>query len=231
MLRIAIVDDDPIFLRIIHSIILKSKLESSFDIDLFNSGEQFINSSREYNLVLLDIDMPKMDGIEVVDKINKSSPIIIYVTGHSEYMERAFNINVFRFLKKDEIHLKLPEVLKQAIKKIEFKQDVLWKTPDGILGFEFYNIVYFEIIDRKCFCYTYQKKYELINKNLSEILVTLDDWFIQINKYQIINIRFITSYKENYFVTSYGNNEIFQISRNRKKIALEKYTERMLCDD
>lgn len=231
MLRIAIVDDNLVFLRIIHSIILKSKLESSFDIDLFTSGEQFISSGMEYNLVLLDIDMPKMNGIEVVDKITNSSTIIIYITGHSEYMERAFNINVFRFLKKDEIHVKLPEVLNQVIKKIEFKQDVLWKTPDGILGFEFYNIVYFEITNRKCFCYTYQKKYELINKNLSEILETLDDWFIQINRYQIINVRFITSYKENHFVTSYRDNEIFQISRNRKKIALEKYTERMLRDD
>jgi len=231
MIRIAIVDDNPAFIQIIQSIIYQAKLDESFYIDVFNSGSEFIPRVDDYKLLLLDIDMPEMNGIEVVEKIIDSSIIVIYITGHIEYIESAFNINVFRFIKKDEIHTKLPEVLKLVFERIKLNQDIYWKTPDGLLGFKYRDIVYFEINDRKCFCYTKKRKYELINKKLSDIIKSLDDWFIQINRFQIINMRYFNSYNDNHFISSYNKAVNFPLSRNRRAFALKRYTERMLRDD
>lgn len=231
MIKIAIIDDDPIFLRIIKKILLQTNLEVGLDIDVFSSGVDFFNKSDEYKLLLVDIDMPGMSGIEIVEKISDLSTLVIYITGHSEYMESAFNVNVIRFVRKDEIETKLPEALKTALRKINIKQDVLWKTTEGILGFALRDIVYLEIDNRKCYCQTRLKKYELVNAKLTDLLGSLDDWFLQINRYQIINLRFVNSIINDEIQTSSLKNITFHLSRNRKASVLKKYTERLLRDD
>ncbi len=231
MIKIAIIDDDPIFLRIIKKILLQTNLEVGLDIDVFTSGAAFFNKSDEYKLLLVDIDMPGMSGIEIVERISNLSTLVIYITGHSEYMESAFNVNVIRFVRKDEIETKLPEALKTALRKINIKQDVLWKTTEGILGFALRDIVYLEIDNRKCYCQTRLKKYELVNAKLTDLLGSLDDWFLQINRYQIINLRFVSSIINDEIQTSSLKNITFHLSRSRKASVLKKYTERLLRDD
>ena len=231
MIKIAIIDDDPIFLRIIKKILLQTNLEVGLDIDVFTSGAAFFNKSDEYKLLLVDIDMPGMSGIEIVEKISDLSTLVIYITGHSEYMESAFNVNVIRFVRKDEIETKLPEALKTALRKININQDVLWKTTEGILGFALRDIVYLEIDNRKCYCHSRIKKYELVNAKLTDLLGSLDDWFLQINRYQIINLRFVNSIINDEIQTSSLKNITFHLSRSRKASLLKKYTERLLRDD
>jgi len=231
MIKIAIIDDDPIFLRIIKKILLQTNLEVGLDIDVFTSGAAFFNKSDEYKLLLVDIDMPGMSGIEIVEKISDLSTLVIYITGHSEYMESAFNVNVIRFVRKDEIETKLPEALKTALRKINIKQDVLWKTTEGILGFALRDIVYLEIDNRKCYCHTRFKKYELVNAKLTDLNGSLDDWFLQINRHQIINLRFVNSIINDEIQTSSLKNITFHLSRSRKASVLKKYTERLLRDD
>jgi DNA-binding response OmpR family regulator len=68
--RILIVDDD-------HDILLtfKTALEASneFDVDTFTDPVEFLSSFKAglYNLLIIDIRLPKMDGFELYDKINE----------------------------------------------------------------------------------------------------------------------------------------------------------------
>ena len=86
MYNLAIIDDDETFLNI-----LKDKLTHIlFDIDMdyqmqaYNGPMDFLKAieSKHYDIILLDIDMPELDGISLAKQLRTihHPPIIIFVT-------------------------------------------------------------------------------------------------------------------------------------------------------
>ena len=81
MLRIAICDDDTEFLEklnlFIKEICLKNHID--FRIDCFNDGLSLIEKYEKYHLILLDIEMPLIDGRSVAESLNEKSPVTIFL--------------------------------------------------------------------------------------------------------------------------------------------------------
>lgn len=67
-------------------------------------------SDRDPDLVLLDIQMPKLDGFEVLSLIDKS-PIVVFVTAYDEYAVRAFEVHALDYLLKPVRAERLREVI------------------------------------------------------------------------------------------------------------------------
>lgn len=65
------------------------------------------------DLVLLDIEMPDMSGLDLIKKMGKQRPLIIFTTAKSDYAVEAFELNVVDYLVKP---ITLPR-LKQAVDK------------------------------------------------------------------------------------------------------------------
>jgi DNA-binding LytR/AlgR family response regulator len=65
------------------------------------------------DLLLLDIEMPEMSGLELIKKLGKQRPLIIFTTAKSDYAVEAFELNVVDYLVKP---ITLPR-LKQAVDK------------------------------------------------------------------------------------------------------------------
>ena len=97
MYNLAIIDDDETFLNI-----LKDKLTHIlFDIDMdyqmqaYNGPMDFLKAvgSKHYDIVLLDIDMPELDGISLAKQLRTIHypPVIIFVTSKEKYMKRGCN--------------------------------------------------------------------------------------------------------------------------------------------
>ncbi len=131
MEKLLIVDDEQILLKG-----LKFSLEQEkYKVETAIDGEDAINkmSSNEYDLIILDVMLPKMDGIEVCRKIRETSnvPIIMLTAkgdddskidgleaGADDYLTKPFNIlelkarvkAVLRRVHVDEIH-KTPEII------------------------------------------------------------------------------------------------------------------------
>lgn len=75
-----------------------------------------LNSKLNPDLIFLDIEMPKIGGIEVADTIIKSgyNPIIVFVTAYDEFALKAFEVNAIDYLLKPIIK----ERLNKTINKI-----------------------------------------------------------------------------------------------------------------
>ena len=87
MFNIAIVDDNQVFIEHSLSSIKKILFKKNINgiIETFNNGFSLIENYNKYDLVLLDIDMPMIDGIQVAEKLNElksenNSPHIVFVT-------------------------------------------------------------------------------------------------------------------------------------------------------
>jgi len=104
MLRVFVVDDEPPARER-----LKKLLEEiSVDIELEVVGEaadgvEAVEKLLEMtvDLVLLDIQMPGLDGFEVLDRLDpESRPVVVFTTAYDEYALRAFDANAVDYLLK-----------------------------------------------------------------------------------------------------------------------------------
>ncbi len=116
MKRILIVDDEPDM-----TTILRIALDrAGFDVDTFNDPILALRNFRPklYDLVLLDIIMPGIDGFELYKQIKKVDPLVkvCFLTA-SEMHREEFRKEKHRDLDKD-LFLKMPMPIKEIIGEI-----------------------------------------------------------------------------------------------------------------
>jgi DNA-binding NtrC family response regulator len=118
MNKIAIIDDENMITDM-----LKKYLSKSFHVSTFNDSVDGLSrvKSDNFDLVLLDILMPRMDGIEVLEEIKKVKPDIkvVMMTAYStldrvlkSHKDGADNFIVKPFNSLSDVERKLNEVLK-----------------------------------------------------------------------------------------------------------------------
>ena len=92
MFKIAICDDESFFTEELRELLSSYMMEKDvvFEIDTYSSGEALIELGIEvvrYNIVFLDINMEKVDGIKTAEMIRKVSRevFIVFVTAYVDY--------------------------------------------------------------------------------------------------------------------------------------------------
>lgn len=115
--KILVVDDD-LYIRELYVEILK---DEQYDVDSAVNGEDAISklSNGGYDLILLDIMMPKMDGLGVMDTLNKmtvkNGPVILLTNlDHDPLIKEAMGKGAAAFIIKADI---TPPDLLTQIKK------------------------------------------------------------------------------------------------------------------
>lgn len=86
------------------------------DIYNFFSAQELLASREHYNIILLDIDMPEIDGIQAAEKLNQRGMQynIIMLTSKRERFKEAFKIGATRFVTKPIDQEELFEALDNA---------------------------------------------------------------------------------------------------------------------
>ena len=97
--RILVVDDDTMNLKR-----TKMILGKTYDVELVESGIEALEKMRreDFDLILLDIEMPESTGMEIAEKIKPYLPNvkIIFITSHIEYAIDAFELSIFDMCQK-----------------------------------------------------------------------------------------------------------------------------------
>jgi two-component system, LytTR family, response regulator len=99
--RVVVADDEPIGRqRLIR--LLQAEPDTEV-VAACADGEEAVEAIREHlpDVVLLDIQMPQLDGFEVVAALGEAQqPSVIFVTAHDQYALRAFEVRAFDYLLK-----------------------------------------------------------------------------------------------------------------------------------
>jgi two-component system response regulator ChvI len=129
--RIALVDDDQ---NILTSVSLALEAEG-FTVDKYLDGEQGLNgiTRRPPDLVVLDIKMPRLDGMEVLEKLRKSSNLpVIFLTSKDDEVDEALGLRIGAddYIKKPFSQRLLIERVKAILRRVNLNDDT---SPDSII--------------------------------------------------------------------------------------------------
>ena len=116
-LRVIMVDDEEPARRL-----LREYLEGTPGVSIVaecGNGFEAVKAVTEHepDLMLLDIQMPKLDGFEVVELLERDLPII-FITAHDEHALRAFEVHAVDYLLKPYSGERLGEAIERARDRI-----------------------------------------------------------------------------------------------------------------
>lgn len=221
MIRIAICDDDESLVfnnkRIIGEYVKKNK--EIVDIEEYSNGEFLLAGIQEgeyFDLILLDIEMPHKDGMEIAPQIKKYLPhaLIVFVTSHLKYAVDSFALSIFRYVPKQEIQPRLEQALNDAFKYIKLQQNDIYTihTQNRFEKIFLKDVLYIQKSGKNAVLVTFNTQAK-VRKSLSQVYEEINKKeFIYIDRGCIVNIIHIMQVKNGEVVLK--NKETLPISRS-----------------
>ena len=123
-IKVLIVDDEKLVRDYLRRIILERK-----DIVIIGEAEDGIEAISKVqelspDIMLLDIQMPELDGFDVLDSLDEPPPTI-FVTAYDEYAIKAFEVNAIDYVLKPVTKKRLFDSIEKA--KIYIRNKKIWK--------------------------------------------------------------------------------------------------------
>lgn len=197
MYRIGICDDsqaDRIYIQELVSAWSRSCGNCAAIVE-FTSAENFLFQEEEsstIDILLLDIEMGRLDGVSLAKKIRQKNETmqIVFITGYSDYIAEGYEVSALHYLMKPVSRDKLFSVLNRAAEKLAKNEKVLQlQTGCELVRIPIYQIRYADVTGN----------YVTIHANLDfkvkmplgELEKELDDRFHRVGRSAIVNLGFI----------------------------------------
>ncbi len=224
-LKTVIVDDEMMAIKAMERLCQKTeKLELLDSFDNAGAALEYLGKT-EVDLLFLDVEMPGMTGIELMEKLNYH-PQIVITSSNTNYAFDAFEYNVTDFLKKPvtlpRFHVSLEKV-ENAIARLEklassSSEKEIYVRSDGTLTrIAIDSILYFENVGDYVKVIT-QDKNHIIQIGLKALNEKLNHpRLLKVHRSFIVNLDHVVDIKDNSIVIQ---SKVIPISRAHKSLVL-----------
>ncbi len=230
MLRIAVCDDEKRLAEENKAVLEKAlaELYVSAEITVYTDSRNLLYDITEdgfhYDLLLSDIEMPEISGMELAEKIKPFLPDIriIFITSHIEYAIDAFELSIFRYVPKSDIAKRLPAAIKDAVSLINLEADKSYtiQVKGRFEKIPFRDILYIER-DGKNAAINTADGVSKVRKSLQTVFDELQsEEFIFIDRGCIVNLIHVMQIKNSTAVLK--NGAILPISRSHLQAVKEQ---------
>lgn len=181
-------------------------------VKAFNDSSKFLEAipNLDFNLCILDIQMPGYTGLEVAQHLKNK--LIIFTTAYKEFAADAFDLNAVDYIRKPlqkdrfEKAIEKAKTILQNQTEPEVKQ-ALWNTDKGKMLLQFSDILYIvasETDSRDKVVYLDNgNKTTIKNTSFEQILSVLPSQkFCRVNKKEIIALNTVVHFTSNEIKTS-----------------------------
>jgi DNA-binding LytR/AlgR family response regulator len=203
-------------------------------VKAFNNPAMFLSevSELDFDLCILDIEMPMISGIEVANLLQ--GKLIIFATAYKEFALEAFELDAVDYLQKPIKKERLQMAVQKALKRIQqdnsVKKFMQWQASKGktLLYFDKINYIKTASFDSRDKEVLLDDGSELTLKNISfeklqELLPSSE--FCRINKHEIIRlltVRFFSADQITTNITYKKKNLVLTLGNTYKKEFLSK---------
>lgn len=203
-------------------------IEYSVTYDSYSSAEKLLTAiscdATHYDLFLLDIEMPKINGMSLARKIRKTDAkaLLVFLTSYNHFMAEAFEVITFDYILKPIDDAKLKRVLDKAMNYLNItNRNFSFQYQRNRYSLRYDDILYFEKKGRQAIIASISDDYKT-NMTLTEIWSQLDERaFATIHGSYIVNMKHIKSLSPGSLKLTDGTE--LSVSRGRRKEMNAKY--------
>lgn len=230
MIRIAVCDDDLHFTAELEEMVRCEAADAGIGVETeaYSDGDTLvadIEKGYRYDLVFLDIEMERVNGINAARQIRRTdrSALLIYVSGYEQYLKELFEVEPFRFLSKPVDGAKLRKYFRDACARIgETEAYYRFSFNKEIRKVAVRDIVYFESRNRVVHIFMadgsearFYGRLNAVEKELSEGRQE----FLRIHQSFLVNYSYVEKMNFSVVTVLFGNGKRtdLKISEDRKK--------------
>lgn len=200
MYKIAICDDEFEFLQNMHikiySELKKRNIETK--ISDFSDSVSFaeILQKESFDAIFLDIDMPKLSGMDIAGIIlkNNVNSNIIFVTSHDMLVYDTFKYRPFGFIRKNYFDTESAEVIDRLIDNFKKNNDsLIFTVSKEIKKIPVNSIIYIES-NKNYLNIVMNNKTEKIRATLSSVVSQAGDKLLRCHKGYLVNINYMSKF-------------------------------------
>ena len=192
--KIAVCDDSEVDRQYISGMVARWAKENGCMVqnDMFASAENFLfryAEKKDYDILLLDIEMGKMDGVTMAKKLRQDNDTIqiVFITGYSDYISEGYEVAALHYLMKPVKEEKLFSVLDRAVEKLAKNEKVLYFDIGGeIVRVPVYQIRYAEVFGN--YVTIHASEDLTVKMTLGKLEKELDDRFFRVSRSAIVTL-------------------------------------------
>jgi len=244
MLTAILIDDEEHAIATL-SLLLEKYCPDVKVIDKCNSAEKALKSiiKSDPDIIFLDIEMPVMNGFELLEQFKDINFAIIFTTSYDQYAIKAMRFSALDYLLKpidreelkravekvkDRIQIPIPQQLEILMQKLRQPSNPVNKialpTMEGLQMIPIETIVSCESDDNYTELKLKNGKKLLVTRSLKEIEESLEHHsFVRVHRSYLVNLNEIEKYikgEGGYLVMSDGTS--IDVARNKKEVLLKK---------
>ncbi|MFV0467187.1 MAG: LytR/AlgR family response regulator transcription factor [Lachnospiraceae bacterium] len=219
-MRLAVIDDEKTATDLLKSYLMQFENENHIEIQtfVFHHPNEFLSSYQQpYDIVILDIDMPGLNGIDTAKEIRRvdTDVTLIFITNMAQYALRGYEVQALDYILKPISYSEFSMKFKKALRytDLNMHQKITILTTNGIVYIRVSDVLFLEVIRHYIVYHTKSENYTArgvlrdAEKSLHQFC------FARINHSFLVNLKYVESISGN-TITIAGVK--LQISRNKK---------------
>ncbi len=228
-MRVALVDDNENdrkrLLDYLHQ--FQEKEGVKMQVTSYNSSLDFLEEyDGGYDVILLDIEMPGMDGMETAKEIRLIDEMaaIIFITNMAQYAIRGYEVNAIDFMVKPVPYFNFAEKFKRAVNfaRREQGKNILLNSDEGVIRIAVADIYYLEKDKNKNYLVYYTRKGTFRERNtILSVKAKLENHpFAECTSGCLVNLKFVEQVGKDSVVLENGT---LPVSRRMRKEFLNSF--------
>lgn len=230
-MRIAVCDDNEQELTHFSELITKYQVSrgTSFNCRFFHSGTDLLWDMKggEYDLVLLDMIMPGVSGIQTAQELREldKNVRIIFISSSPEFALESYSVGAYHYLLKpvdaDSLFPLLYKIEDEL--SMQKEQEFVLKRREGVVSISFARLEYVEVVNKTVSFHLSDGIVYEVNAPLSDFekMLLLRPEFIKTHRSYLINLSYIRSVNGQSVVTKNGHS--IPVSRQHRNRVQDAY--------
>lgn len=244
MIKALIVDDESKARNILR-ILIDKHIPTISEVQFAASGMEALEILKTFepNLLFLDIEMPFMDGFDLLAEIDKRNFDIIFTTAYDQYAIKAIRFSALDYLLKPISHEELQLAVNRFLEKKQLKSEngKLYKnflsnlnnintdtprlaitTQEGTIVFNIYEIIRCEASSNYTLFYLNNKQKFIASKTLKEYDEILSEYgFFRVHKSHLVNLGQVSKVNAQGYLELKDGSSV-EVSRRKKQLLIER---------